>query len=55
MLGSAMKTLLYGVSPRDGMSFVVAAAVLLTMTVIASFVPGLRATRVDHADVLRSE
>lgn len=55
MLGSVLKTLVYGVDPRDGMSFLFAALTLLTVTAAAALLPAFRATRVNPADVLRSE
>ena len=45
----------YGVSPFDPISFGAVCALLLTVAFIASFVPALRATRVDPVVVLRGE
>jgi ABC-type antimicrobial peptide transport system permease subunit len=55
MFGQALEALLYGVRPRDMMSFVTAGSVLLAAAAIATFVPALRATRVDPAKVLRGD
>ena len=55
ILGNALQALLYGVRPRDAMSFTVAAAALLGVTGVAAFIPAFRATRVDPASVLRSD
>jgi putative ABC transport system permease protein len=54
-LGRTLETLLYGVQARDLLSFVVAGAALLLVTLLAALIPALRAVRVDPANVLRAE
>ena len=48
-----LASLLYGVSPTDAVSFAVAAAVVLTTVLVASFVPAWRASRTDPIAALR--
>jgi putative ABC transport system permease protein len=50
-----LQTLLYGVQPTDALSFVVAAATLLLVTFLASYIPARRATRIDPLVALRCE
>ncbi|HUQ81073.1 MAG TPA: ABC transporter permease [Gemmatimonadaceae bacterium] len=50
-----LSTLVYGVSPRDTVSFVAATAVLFAVSMIACYVPARRAARVDPSVALRSE
>jgi ABC-type antimicrobial peptide transport system permease subunit len=47
--------LLFEESPRDPVIFVVVAAVLLSVTMVASFIPARRASRVDPNRALRSD
>lgn len=47
--------LLYGVSPADALSIAGAALFLITVAVVASLIPALRATRVDPMTALRQE
>jgi putative ABC transport system permease protein len=49
------RTQLYNVSPFDPVSFGVVSAVLLLVALFASYVPALRATRVDPVIALRGE
>jgi putative ABC transport system permease protein len=51
----AMKGLLFGVTSADPMTFVAVALILLLVTVIASYIPAWRATRVDPMIALRCE
>jgi putative ABC transport system permease protein len=55
VLSHTLEALLYGVRPRDAASFGAAGAALLVVTAIAAFVPALRASRVDPANVLRGD
>jgi predicted permease len=48
-------SLLYGVSPMDPLTFVVAPVFLLAVAVLACLLPARAAARVDPVDVLRSE
>jgi ABC-type lipoprotein release transport system permease subunit len=47
--------LLYGVSERDPLTFVVVAATLGTIALAASLLPAITASRLDPMTVLRSE
>jgi putative ABC transport system permease protein len=47
-------SLLYGVSPTDPLTFITVAIVFLAITLIASLVPAVRATKVDPLDAIRS-
>jgi predicted permease len=55
MLGNTLETLLYGVQPRDAVSFAAAGATLLAVAAVGAFVPAFRATRIDPAKVLRAD
>jgi predicted permease len=50
-----MRSLLNGVNPRDPLTFVAIALILLTATFVASWIPARRATRVDPNVALRCE
>jgi len=50
-----MSDLLVGVSPRDPVTFAAGAVLLLSLAVLASYVPARRATRVDPMVALRAE
>jgi putative ABC transport system permease protein len=50
-----MKPLLFNVSPRDPSVFVVVAGTLVVVAVAASWIPALRASRVDPNVALRSD
>ena len=53
--GRWIKPLLFGESPRDPLIFGVVTVVLLSVTMIASFIPARRASRVDPHRALRSD
>jgi ABC-type antimicrobial peptide transport system permease subunit len=50
-----MKTLLFGVSATDPLTFSVTAGLLLVVALFACIIPSRRATRVDPLVALRSE
>jgi putative ABC transport system permease protein len=54
-LSKLLETLLYGVTPRDPLVFVVVPAVLTIVALMAVWLPALRATRIDPIDALRCE
>ena len=54
-LGRVLTTLVFGVTPRDGTTFVVVSLLVITVGLLASAVPGYRATRVDPLQALRTE
>ena len=51
----ALRSLLFGITPHDMTTFVVAAVLLTATTVLACLVPSIRATRVDPVVALRAE
>jgi predicted permease len=53
-LSGLLSTFLYGVAPRDAVSFAAVAAVLMLVTAVACVVPARRAARVDPLTVLKS-
>ena len=53
VLTRVMATLLFGVSPTDPLTFVSISIVLIGVAVLASYIPALRATRVDPMFALR--
>jgi predicted permease len=54
-LSRLMKSLLFGVSPLDPVTYAAVAVVLVTSAVLASYLPARRAAAVDPLDALRAE
>jgi ABC-type antimicrobial peptide transport system permease subunit len=54
-LTRVMASLLFGVSTTDLMTFSIVPAVLMATAVLATYIPALRATRVDPTVALREE
>jgi putative ABC transport system permease protein len=52
---SAIRSYLFGVEPRDGVTLVAACAVVLTAASLAAYLPARRAPRVDPSAALRAE
>ena len=50
-----LSTLVYGVGPRDALSFVLATLALFVVSMVACYLPARRAARVDTSIALRSE
>ena len=50
-----MSSLLFGISPLDVTTYVAVSSILLTATVLASYLPAQRATAVSPVDTLRAE
>ena len=54
-LTQVMRSLLFGITPLDPLTYVVIPVVLATAALLASYLPARRATRVNPVDALRAE
>jgi len=54
-LTRVMRSLLFEVTPTDVLTFVIVPVVLLTVTLLACYIPARRATNVDPLTSLRYE
>jgi predicted permease len=54
-LGRVMKSLIYGVSPTDPLTFVAVAGLVLLVALVASYLPARRAAGADPMRALRAE
>jgi putative ABC transport system permease protein len=54
-LARVMTTLLFGITPRDPLTFGAGAGLLLLVAILASYVPARHATRVEPVTALRGE
>ena len=52
---AVLKTLLFGVQPWDAWSFLLTPAILLTVTLLAVYLPARRALKIDPLEALRSD
>jgi ABC-type lipoprotein release transport system permease subunit len=50
-----LRTQLTGVQPWDPPSYTIASAVLMVAALVASWIPAVRATRVNPLEALRAE
>ncbi len=54
-LSGLLRSLLYGIGPRDPWTFILAPILLLLVALVAAYVPARRAARLDPMDALRAE
>ena len=55
VLSRGMHSLLYGISPRDPVSFAGGAVILIVTAAAAALLPAMRASRTDPVSVLRED
>jgi ABC-type antimicrobial peptide transport system permease subunit len=55
LLGPSLRSLLFGVTPLDPLTYVVAGGALLCVGALAASVPARRAARIDPVEALRQE
>ena len=55
VMSTSMSHVIYGVAPRDAVTFAVSLALLIAVTTTSSFVPLTRITRLDPVVLLRAE
>jgi putative ABC transport system permease protein len=53
--GSVLSSVLYGVSPRDPVTYCMALLLMITVALLACWYPARRAIRIDPARTLREE
>jgi putative ABC transport system permease protein len=54
-LSGLMKSLLFGIGPRDPLTFIATPAIFLAVALVAAYVPARRAARVSPMEALRTE
>lgn len=54
-LGQMLESLMYGVSPADPLTFAAVSVMMIVVSILASYIPARRATRVDPVVALRCE
>jgi putative ABC transport system permease protein len=54
-LSSVLSTLIYGVQPRDPLTFAAVSALLAIVALLATLIPAYRATKVEPVQALREE
>jgi len=55
LLSQSLRTLLFGVTPADPLTYVIVGVALFGFAVMASLVPAIRATRIDPMTAIRHE
>ena len=54
-LSGLMKSLLFGIGPRDPLTFIAAPAIFVVVALVAAYLPARRAARVSPMEALRAE